>query len=104
MGEVKPAQAGEQKLATDRWHGVVPVHLHTCRAQHLGGHPAIWRDCQHQPALPSLGAGECSSGPTCAAIANAIHDALGVRVRAMPFTPEQVLHAASQAQAFSSNP
>ena len=42
---------------------------------------------------PSLGAGECSSGPTCAAIGNAIFDALGVRLRAMPFTPEQVLKA-----------
>ena len=48
---------------------------------------------------PSLGAGECSSGPTCAAIANAIHDALGVRLHAMPFTPEQVLQALDAAPA-----
>lgn len=48
---------------------------------------------------PSLGAGECSSGPTCAAIANAIHDALGVRLHAMPFTPEQVLKALDAAPA-----
>lgn len=66
--------------------------------------PAVEVHCMPGQDHPSLGAGECSSGPTCAAIANAIHDALGVRVRAMPFTPEQVLHAASQAQAFSSNP
>ena len=66
--------------------------------------PAVQVHCMPSQDHPSLGAGECSSGPTCAAIANAIHDALGVRVRAMPFTPEQVLHAASQAQAFSSNP
>ncbi len=48
---------------------------------------------------PSLGAGECSSGPTCAAIANAIYDALGVRLHAMPFTPEQVLKALDAAPA-----
>lgn len=41
----------------------------------------------------SLGAGECSSGPTCAAIANAIFDAIGVRVRSMPFTPDNLLRA-----------
>jgi hypothetical protein len=44
-----------------------------------------------QPHEPSLGAGECSSGPTCAAIANAIFDAIGVRMRAMPFTPDNLL-------------
>ena len=41
----------------------------------------------------SLGAGECSSGPTCAAIANAIFDAIGLRVRRMPFTPDNLMRA-----------
>ncbi|WP_300558311.1 molybdopterin cofactor-binding domain-containing protein [Limnohabitans sp. Rim8] len=41
----------------------------------------------------SLGAGECSAGPTCAAIANAIFDAIGVRVRSMPFTPDNLMRA-----------
>lgn len=41
----------------------------------------------------SLGAGECSSGPTCAAVANAIFDAIGVRVRNMPFTPDNLMRA-----------
>jgi nicotinate dehydrogenase subunit B len=45
----------------------------------------------------SLGAGECSSGPTCAAIANAIFDALGVRVRSMPFTPDNLMRAVDNA-------
>ncbi len=43
--------------------------------------------------LPSLGAGECMMGPTVAAIANALHDALGVRVRELPFTPERIAAA-----------
>ena len=42
---------------------------------------------------PSLGAGECTMGPTVAAIANALHDALGVRVRRLPFTPENIASA-----------
>jgi CO/xanthine dehydrogenase Mo-binding subunit len=39
---------------------------------------------------PPLGAGECAAGPVSAAIANALHDALGVRARHMPFTPERI--------------
>ena len=42
---------------------------------------------------PSLGAGEASQGPTAAAIANALHDALGVRVRDLPLTPERIVAA-----------
>ena len=42
---------------------------------------------------PSLGAGEASQGPTAAAIANALHDALGVRVRELPLTPERIVKA-----------
>jgi CO/xanthine dehydrogenase Mo-binding subunit len=45
---------------------------------------------------PSVGAGECSLGPTVAAIGNAIFDALGVRVRRMPFTPGHVVEAAEE--------
>jgi CO/xanthine dehydrogenase Mo-binding subunit len=42
---------------------------------------------------PSVGAGECAMGPTAAAIANALHDALGVRVRDLPLTPERIARA-----------
>ncbi|HTI76638.1 MAG TPA: molybdopterin cofactor-binding domain-containing protein [Mycobacterium sp.] len=40
---------------------------------------------------PPLGVGECAQGPTAAAIANAVADALGVRVRALPLTREQIV-------------
>jgi len=42
---------------------------------------------------PSVGAGECAMGPTAAAIANALHDALGVRVRDLPLTRERIVQA-----------
>jgi nicotinate dehydrogenase subunit B len=42
---------------------------------------------------PSLGAGEAAQGPTAAAIANALFDALGVRVRDLPLTPERIVKA-----------
>ena len=40
-----------------------------------------------------LGIGECAQGPTAAAIANAVCDALGVRVRSLPLTAEQLIAA-----------
>jgi len=42
---------------------------------------------------PSLGVGECAQGPVAAAIGNAICDALSVRVRTLPFSPENVAAA-----------
>ena len=42
---------------------------------------------------PSVGAGECTMGPVAAAIANALHDALGVRARDLPLNPENIAKA-----------
>ena len=44
-----------------------------------------------RPGLPSLGSGEATQGPTPAAIANAVYDAVGIRLRQMPFTPDRVM-------------
>ena len=49
--------------------------------------PAVEARLIPRPELPPLGAGEASLAPAIAAIANAIHDALGIRPRTMPFTP-----------------
>jgi CO/xanthine dehydrogenase Mo-binding subunit len=46
-----------------------------------------------RPEMPALGGGEPSIGPVPAAIANAIFDATGARLREAPFTPERVLNA-----------
>jgi nicotinate dehydrogenase subunit B len=45
----------------------------------------------NRPEMPALGGGEPSSAPIAAAIANAIFDAVGVRLREAPFTPNRVL-------------
>jgi nicotinate dehydrogenase subunit B len=42
---------------------------------------------------PPLGAGEAAQGPTAAAIANAVHAALGVRVRDLPVNAEAIVRA-----------
>jgi CO/xanthine dehydrogenase Mo-binding subunit len=43
---------------------------------------------------PPLGAGEATQGPTSAAIANAVFHAVGVRVRQMPLSPDNLAKAA----------
>jgi CO/xanthine dehydrogenase Mo-binding subunit len=47
------------------------------------------------PELPPTGAGEPSIRPVAAAIANAIFDATGVRLRRVPFSPERVKQSLS---------
>ncbi|TMQ08801.1 MAG: xanthine dehydrogenase family protein molybdopterin-binding subunit [Deltaproteobacteria bacterium] len=47
-----------------------------------------------RPGQPWLGAGEASQGPTAAAIANAIFDATGLRVRDLPLTADRLRSAA----------
>ena len=46
-----------------------------------------------RPDQPSLGVGEAVAGPAAAAIANAVFDAIGVRVRDLPLTRERLLAA-----------
>jgi CO/xanthine dehydrogenase Mo-binding subunit len=48
-----------------------------------------------RPTVASSGAGEPSSRPVAAAIANAVYDATGARLRRAPFTPERVKAAIS---------
>lgn len=59
--------------------------------------PSVEVNLMPRADQPSLGAGECASGPTCAAIGNAIFNALGVRMRTMPFSAEHLI-AAIEAQ------
>jgi len=47
----------------------------------------------NRPDLPHYGAGETTCKPTLAAVANAIYDATGVRLRRIPFRDERVLTA-----------
>jgi CO/xanthine dehydrogenase Mo-binding subunit len=47
----------------------------------------------HRPDLPHYGAGETVCKPTLAAVANAIYDATGVRLRRVPFRDARVLAA-----------
>ena len=44
----------------------------------------------NRPELPPAGAGESSIRPVAAALANAVFDATGVRLRRAPLTPERL--------------
>jgi nicotinate dehydrogenase subunit B len=55
--------------------------------------PAIEVEFVAGQGNPALGIGECAQGPTAAAIANAVYDALGVRVRSLPLTAGQLTAA-----------
>ena len=49
----------------------------------------------NHPERPPTGAGEGSTRPLAAAVANAVFDATGVRIRRMPFTPDRIRAAMS---------
>ena len=57
---------------------------------------ALEVNCAHRPTDPPLGVGECTAGPTAAALANALANALGVRMRDLPLTPERLEQAVQQ--------
>ncbi len=52
--------------------------------------PAIEVALLDHPATPLFGAGEASLPPVGGALANAVFDAAGIRLRTVPFTPERV--------------
>jgi len=56
----------------------------------FSGAPLIETVLLNRPELPFLGSGEATQNPTPAAIANAVFDAIGVRLRQIPFTPARV--------------
>jgi len=59
----------------------------------FGEVPAVEVVLLDQPGERFLGVGEGSQGPAAAAIANAVANATGKRLRALPFTPERVKQA-----------
>jgi nicotinate dehydrogenase subunit B len=52
--------------------------------------PQILIDLVSRPQEPPLGAGEASATPVPAALANAVFDAAGIRLRTVPFTRQRV--------------
>ncbi|QQO23117.1 xanthine dehydrogenase family protein molybdopterin-binding subunit [Bradyrhizobium diazoefficiens] len=56
--------------------------------------PAVDVEIIQRPEIEPVGAGEAAHGPVTAAIANAVYDCLGVRVRDLPITRDRIIAAA----------
>ena len=70
---------------------VTSIDWRTYRPLYLGAEiPSIETVLIDQPDARATGAGETAVTVTIAAIANAIFDATGARIRQAPFTPERV--------------
>lgn len=61
--------------------------------------PIIVEERNRLGPFGAKGVGEPPAVPTAAAIANAIYDAIGVRIKELPATPERVLQALKEARA-----
>src|SRR5258705_201152 len=59
--------------------------------------PAVEGILIDRPNEPLVGAGEAATAPVAAALANAVVDATGVRLRTVPFTPARVKAALARA-------
>ena len=70
--------------------GITSVDWETYPILPFSAAPKIETVVINRPGSPFLGAGEAAQNPTPAAIANAIHDAVGLRLRDIPFTAERV--------------
>lgn len=79
-----------------RWNStrVTSVDWRTFPVYRFGGVvPEFTNVVIDRPDVEHMGAGECTITVMAAAIANAIFDATGARVRQVPFTPARVLEA-----------
>jgi len=80
--------------------GVTSLDWHSYPIARFSDVPEITIALIDRPHEPILGAGEATTTVIAPAIGNAIHDATGVRLREVPFTPDRVnaaLRAASTA-------
>ncbi len=59
--------------------------------------PEVVVELIDRPGEAPLGIGEAAQGPVAAAIANAVFDAVGARVRDLPITPQRVLESLAAA-------
>jgi CO/xanthine dehydrogenase Mo-binding subunit len=85
-------QFDQEKLTSVDWVTHPSIRHHDAPAQVdvvlVNGDPN-----PNRPDLPPYGAGEAATKPTVAAVANAIYDATGVRIRRIPLRSNRVLAA-----------
>jgi len=77
-----------QGITCEDWHGYPILRFPEA--------PLIETVLIHRPGSPFLGVGEGAMGPAPAAIANAVFQAVGIRLRRIPFTPDRVKEALAE--------
>ena len=81
-----------EQVRFDR-HSITSTDWETYPIVRFSQVPRVEVHLVHRPDEPPLGAGEATMGPVPAAIGNALADALGMRVRTLPFTPDNIVAA-----------
>jgi CO/xanthine dehydrogenase Mo-binding subunit len=89
-GIIQAASMTLKEQVTMEGEGVTSVDWKSYPILKFSEVPEIETVLVDAPDLPTLGMGECTMGPTAAAIGNAVAHALGVRIRDMPFTRERI--------------
>jgi nicotinate dehydrogenase subunit B len=82
----------KEEVTFDR-HGVTSTDWNSYPILRFREAPEIEVVLLNRPGSPFLGVGEGAMGPAPAAIANAIYDAVGIRMRRVPFMPQRVVGA-----------
>jgi CO/xanthine dehydrogenase Mo-binding subunit len=77
-------------------HGVFSTDWESYPIMRFPRAPQVEIILLNRPEQPLLGVGEAAMGPTSAAIANAVFDAVRVRLREIPFTPQAVRKALTE--------
>lgn len=86
----------EQRIMDRRSGVVLNPNLETYKLPGIGDIPEIDILLLDMPERGVIGVGEPCTVPTAAAIANAVANAIGVRVSSLPITPDKVLAALGQ--------
>ena len=82
----------KEQVLWDREH-VLARSWETYPILHFDEAPEIEVSIVSRPGELALGTGECAAGPTAAAVANALFNAMGLRARDLPLTPERIARA-----------
>lgn len=82
----------KEQVTFDR-HAVTSDEWLTYPVLRFGEVPEVRVYVIDRPDEPPVGAGEAAQGPVAAALANAVYDALGVRVRQLPLSADTLLRA-----------
>lgn len=96
-GFVQAASWTLWEQVTHQREGITSLDWDSYPILRFSGAPVIETVILNRPGLPFLGGGEATQNPTPAAIANAVFDAVGLRLRDIPFTPERVKAALAEA-------